>query len=169
MKDTKKRVEFISSLFYLAGQRRRRIVFTDLYRIDRVCHRYLFNMADIQQLFLPLIEYVYLRKLLPSISVKSNLCTTTIFGTQNLWPLLTGGRCSEVCYISYDSIELGLQNCERCRQVVVAIRRRGLIIFAENETTKCDTILCNDQSKRQWFPLFVITSLWLFSIVCARQ
>jgi len=32
--------------------------------------------------------------------VQSNLCTTTTQGTQNLWPLLTGGRCSEVtlCY-----------------------------------------------------------------------
>ncbi len=25
-----------------------------------------------------------------------NLCTTTTLGTQNLWPLLAGGRCSEV-------------------------------------------------------------------------
>jgi hypothetical protein len=32
--------------------------------------------------------------------LKSNLCTTTITGTQNLWPLLTRGRCYEValCY-----------------------------------------------------------------------
>jgi len=33
--------------------------------------------------------------------------TTTILGTQNLWPLLTGGRCSEVtlCYktLKWDS------------------------------------------------------------------
>ena len=28
--------------------------------------------------------------------VQSNLCTTTTLGTPNLWPLLTGGRCSEV-------------------------------------------------------------------------
>jgi hypothetical protein len=32
--------------------------------------------------------------------IQSNLCTTTTLGTQNLWPLLTVGRCSEValCY-----------------------------------------------------------------------
>jgi len=32
--------------------------------------------------------------------IQSNLCTATTLGTQNLWPLLTGGRCSEVtlCY-----------------------------------------------------------------------
>ncbi len=32
--------------------------------------------------------------------LQSNLCTTTTLGTPNLWPLLTGGRCSEVglCY-----------------------------------------------------------------------
>ena len=27
---------------------------------------------------------------------KSNLCRTTTLGTLNLWPLLTGGHCSEV-------------------------------------------------------------------------
>ena len=34
------------------------------------------------------------------ILVKSNLCPTTTHGTQNLWPLLTHGRCSEatLCY-----------------------------------------------------------------------
>ena len=32
--------------------------------------------------------------------LQSNLCATTTLGTPNLWPLLTGGRCSEValCY-----------------------------------------------------------------------
>ncbi len=30
------------------------------------------------------------------IHVQSNLCTTTTLGNQNLWPLLTDGRCSEV-------------------------------------------------------------------------
>jgi hypothetical protein len=31
---------------------------------------------------------------------QSNLCTTTTLGIPNLWPLLTGGRCSVVglCY-----------------------------------------------------------------------
>ena len=32
--------------------------------------------------------------------VQSNLCTTTTLGTQNLWPLLTGGRCLEVILCS---------------------------------------------------------------------
>jgi hypothetical protein len=34
------------------------------------------------------------------VQLQSNLCTTTTLGTPNLWPLLTGGRCSEVglCY-----------------------------------------------------------------------
>jgi len=34
------------------------------------------------------------------IIVQSNLCTTATLGTQKLWSLLTGGRCSEVnlCY-----------------------------------------------------------------------
>ncbi len=27
---------------------------------------------------------------------QSNLCTSTTPGTSNLWPLFTGGRCSEV-------------------------------------------------------------------------
>ena len=31
-----------------------------------------------------------------SFHIQSNLCTTTTPGTQNVWPLLTGGRCSEV-------------------------------------------------------------------------
>ena len=33
--------------------------------------------------------------------IQSNLCTTTTLGTPKLWPLLTGGLCSEVplCYI----------------------------------------------------------------------
>ncbi len=31
-----------------------------------------------------------------TVYVQSNLCTTTTLGTQNLWPLLTGSRCSEV-------------------------------------------------------------------------
>jgi hypothetical protein len=32
--------------------------------------------------------------------IQSNLCTTTTLGATNVWPLLTGGRCSEVvlCY-----------------------------------------------------------------------
>jgi hypothetical protein len=28
--------------------------------------------------------------------MQSNMSTTTTFGTPKLWPLLTGGRCSEV-------------------------------------------------------------------------
>jgi hypothetical protein len=34
--------------------------------------------------------------------VQSNLCTTTTLGTPNLWPLLTGGRCSEVAFCYKD-------------------------------------------------------------------
>ncbi len=36
--------------------------------------------------------------------VQSNLCITTTLETQNLWPLLTGGRCSEValCYKNWN-------------------------------------------------------------------
>jgi len=32
------------------------------------------------------------------------LCTTTTLGTQKLWPLLTGGRCSEIIYVLKDPI-----------------------------------------------------------------
>jgi hypothetical protein len=32
--------------------------------------------------------------------VQSNLCRTTTIGTQKQWPLLTGGRFSEVIYVS---------------------------------------------------------------------
>ncbi len=31
-----------------------------------------------------------------NLRIQSNLCPTTTLGTQNLWPMLTGGRCSEV-------------------------------------------------------------------------
>ena len=31
--------------------------------------------------------------------MKSNLSTTTTFGTKKLWPLLTGSCCSEVIYV----------------------------------------------------------------------
>jgi hypothetical protein len=41
--------------------------------------------------------------------------------TLNLWPLLTGGRCSEIV-LCYKKLKLELQNGGRCRQVV-AIRR----------------------------------------------
>jgi hypothetical protein len=34
--------------------------------------------------------------------VQLNLCITTTLGTQNLWPLLTGCRCSEVA-LSYEN------------------------------------------------------------------
>jgi hypothetical protein len=38
--------------------------------------------------------------LIPTILlVHSNLCTTTIIGTQKQWTLLTGGRCSMVIYV----------------------------------------------------------------------
>ncbi len=38
--------------------------------------------------------------ILTFLHIQSNLCTTTVLGTPNLWPLLTGGCCSEVdlCY-----------------------------------------------------------------------
>ncbi len=47
--------------------------------------------------------------------------TTTTLGNTNLWPLLTGGRCSEVdlCYLD---LNLGLKYDSRCRQVVVIWR-----------------------------------------------
>ncbi len=34
-----------------------------------------------------------------SSTVQSNLCTMTTLGTKVKWPLLTGGRCSEVIYV----------------------------------------------------------------------
>ena len=56
--------------------------------------------------------------------IQSNLCTTNILGTLNLWPLMTGGRLSEGA-LCYKNQKLGPQNGGRCRQVV-AIRRRSL-------------------------------------------
>jgi len=41
--------------------------------------------------------------------IQSNLCTTTTLGTLNLWPLLTGGRCSEV-YLYVIKPKIGTQN-----------------------------------------------------------
>ena len=50
--------------------------------------------------------------------VQANLCTTTTLGTLNLWPLLTGGRCSEValCY----------ENWKWDSKMVVAVGRWSL-------------------------------------------
>ncbi len=45
-------------------------------------------------------------------------------GTQKYWPLLTGGRYSEVIYVKKP--KLGPQNCGRYRQVVAI---RGLTVF----------------------------------------
>ncbi len=44
----------------------------------------------------PWISYIILL-------VHSNLCTTTIIGTQKQWTLLTGGRCSMVIYVKHAS------------------------------------------------------------------
>ena len=41
-----------------------------------------------------------LKKRFKSLALQSDLCTTTNLGIPNLWPLLTGGRCSEVA-LSY--------------------------------------------------------------------
>ncbi len=42
----------------------------------------------------------YIKRLSLQYDIQSNLCTTSTLGTQKLWPLLTGGRSSEVplCY-----------------------------------------------------------------------
>jgi hypothetical protein len=50
--------------------------------------------------------------------VQSNLCITTNLGTPNLWPLLTGGCCSEValCY----------ENLNRDSKIVSAAGRWSL-------------------------------------------
>ncbi len=45
--------------------------------------------------------------------IQSSHCTTITRKTQKLWPLLTGGRSSEVIYA------IKVQNGGRCRQVVV--------------------------------------------------
>ena len=44
-----------------------------------------------------------------TVMVQSNLCTTTTLGTLNLWPLLTGGRCSEVA-LCYKKVKMEPQN-----------------------------------------------------------
>jgi len=46
------------------------------------------------------VKYSYYYYDIINISKQSNLCVMTNLGTQNLWSLLTGGRCSEValCY-----------------------------------------------------------------------
>ncbi len=49
--------------------------------------------------FIQLIFYVLILYIIFNIFIKyvlSNLCTTINLGTQKLWPLLTGGHCSEV-------------------------------------------------------------------------
>jgi len=53
--------------------------------------------------------------------VQSNLCTMTTLGTQNYWPLLTGGRRS----FMLKKITLGPEDSGRC-WLVVAIRRWSL-------------------------------------------
>ncbi len=54
-------------------------------------------------------------------SVQSNLCITTTLGTQNVWPLLTGGRCSEVAFY--------FENWNRDPKIVVVIRRWSFTQF----------------------------------------
>ncbi len=53
------------------------------------------------------------------IRIKSNLCATTTPGIQNLWPLLTGGRCLEVA-LCYEDL-----NC--VSKIVVAVGRWSLL------------------------------------------
>ncbi len=53
-----------------------------------------------------------------SVCVQSNLSTTATLGTQNLWPLLTVGRCSEV--------PLYYRQGKRGRSIVVAVGSRSL-------------------------------------------
>ncbi len=56
-----------------------------------------FSSKQVPARFPVVIVSLFFCSLLP---IQSNLCTTTTLGTQNLWLLLTGGRCSEValCY-----------------------------------------------------------------------
>jgi hypothetical protein len=79
-----------------------------------------------------------------TIQLQSNLCTTTTFGTPNLWPLSTGGRCSEVGFMLW-GLRLGLQNGGRCRQVV-AIRRWSLtqvwLYLRKNERQQTLKVFC---------------------------
>jgi len=65
--------------------------------------------------------------------MQSNLCTTATLGTQNLWPLLTGGRCSEVplCY------KQGKQD----QDIVVAIRRYVVVSSGSTTQTKIKPFL----------------------------
>jgi hypothetical protein len=53
--------------------------------------------------------------------LQSNLLTTTTLGTQNLWPLLTGGRYLEVIYVIK-----GLVGTSKLHRQVIAIRRWSL-------------------------------------------
>ncbi len=52
-----------------------------------------------------LVDVEWIKK--TKLKIQSNLSTTATLGTPNLWPLLTGGRCSEVVYcckdLSWDS------------------------------------------------------------------
>jgi len=47
------------------------------------------------------ISWKYFFRIGGSIKLQSNLCTMATLGTQKMWSLLTGGRCSEVplCYM----------------------------------------------------------------------
>ena len=58
---------------------------------------------------------------------QSNLCSTTTFGTQKLWPLLTSGCCSGVIYVL--KVPNGTLNGVRYGEVVVIRRWLGLTVF----------------------------------------
>jgi hypothetical protein len=78
-----------------------------------ICTFYEINLGlKVTKLLLYFLEVLYLNSdynnmkidqgysLSMNLRILSNLCTTTTLGTNNLWPFLTGGRCSEVasCY-----------------------------------------------------------------------
>ncbi len=58
--------------------------------------------------------------ILRQIYIQSDLCTTTTFEFPNLWPLLTGGRCSEVVFCFKDL--QGLQDGGGCYSGVVIVQ-----------------------------------------------
>jgi len=68
--------------------------------------------------FTNILRAAFLPNTKHKMQIQSNLCIMTTLGILNLWPLLTGGRCSEVA-LCYKKWKMGPQNGGRCRQVVV--------------------------------------------------
>jgi len=88
-------------------------------------------------------------------SIQSNLCITTTLGSQNLWPLLTGGRCTEValCYENWnwDPKKWSLQTSGRYSEVVV---------------NSCLTVDGNGCQIHFYFWVFEILRLFKITIKC---